>query len=198
MGSLLRSGRLGILPAAFNPPTKAHLALADGAEAAANLDQVVFVLPETLPHKNFHGAAFEQRVEMLRAAVGAQVGRAVAVASGGLFIEIAREFRALCGPAVEIFLICGSDAAARIASWDYGSGPPFQEQLREFSMLVGSRGRLYEPAEVCRRAIRTFDMPQDYTGVSSTAARDDPKTLVPDPVASLIERLGLYGKPPNS
>ncbi len=192
VGSPLRTGRLGILPAAFNPPTKAHLALADEAADFADLDQVAFTLPEKLPHKAFEGATFDQRVAMLEAAVAERPDRAVAVAEGGLFIEIAREVRELCGPAVEIFLICGSDAADRIVRWDYGAGPTFTEQLREFSMLVGSRGGRYDVPNECRGGIQTFDLPADYAAVSSTAARARALSLLPRKVAELIERWGLY------
>ncbi len=192
VGSPLTTGRLGILPAAFNPPTNAHLALADAAAAFADLDQVAFTLPEKLPHKTFHGAAFEQRVAMLEAVVDAQPSRAAAVAEGGLFIDMAREFRTLCGPDVEIYLICGSDAADRIVRWDYVDGPPFSEQLQEFSMLVGSRGEHYQPPSEYRRAIRSFDLPADYAAVSSTAAREQSSAAVPQKVAELIKRWGLY------
>jgi len=57
--------RLGILPGSFNPPTRAHLALAEAA--LAELDEVVLVLPRAFPHKNYDGASFVQRADMLRA-----------------------------------------------------------------------------------------------------------------------------------
>src|ERR1700704_422903 len=51
--------RLGILPAAFNPPTRAHLALAQSA--LATVDEVLFVLPRAFPHKPYEDATFDQR-----------------------------------------------------------------------------------------------------------------------------------------
>ena len=192
VGSPLRAGRLGLLPAAFNPPTVAHLALADAAADFAGLDQVAFVLPEKLPHKRFEGASFEQRVALLKAAVADTHGRAVAVAAGGLFIEIAREFRALCGPAIEIFLVCGSDAADRIVNWDYAEGPTFAEQLEEFRMLVGSRGRRYQPPYDLQDRIKSLELPPTYATISSTAARGGGSVDIPPRVAELVARWGLY------
>jgi nicotinic acid mononucleotide adenylyltransferase len=63
-------------------------------------------VPRVYPHKHFHGAALEDRVEMLRIA-GAGRYR-VQITEGGLFIDIARELRR---PDNEISFICGRDAA---------------------------------------------------------------------------------------
>src|ERR1022692_4872453 len=60
--------RLGILPSSLNPPTLAHLALAEAA--LAELDEVVLVLPRVFPHKTYDGASFTQRADMLRARAG--------------------------------------------------------------------------------------------------------------------------------
>ena len=59
--------RLTILPGAFNPPTRAHLAMAESALKVA--DEVLFVLPRAFPHKEYSGAGFDTRVELLRAAL---------------------------------------------------------------------------------------------------------------------------------
>jgi len=60
--------RLAALPGAFNPPPRAHLALAHAALASA--DEALFVLPRAFPHKPYTDAPFEDRVNMLTAAVG--------------------------------------------------------------------------------------------------------------------------------
>ncbi|MGD0784120.1 MAG: adenylyltransferase/cytidyltransferase family protein, partial [Candidatus Aminicenantales bacterium] len=59
--------RLGVLPGTFNPVTVAHLALARAALAV--VDEVLFVLPREFPHKEYAGASFDQRIEMLHAAL---------------------------------------------------------------------------------------------------------------------------------
>jgi hypothetical protein len=41
--------------------------------------------------------------------------------------------------------MCGRDAAERIVGWDYGDGPPIQDQLNEFRLLVASREGEYSP-----------------------------------------------------
>src|SRR5437879_13843505 len=72
-----RPPRLGILSGTFNPPTRAHLALAEAALAALELAEVLFVLPEVLPHKDQLEASLEAREEMLLLAIARnQIGRA--------------------------------------------------------------------------------------------------------------------------
>jgi nicotinic acid mononucleotide adenylyltransferase len=198
-GKPLASGRIGVLPSAFNPVTRAHLALADGAASAAGLDQVVFLLPEHLPHKRFEGATFGDRLDMLRAAIGDRMERPVAVSSGGLFIEIAREFREACGPSASISLICGSDAAARIACWDYPGYPPFERQLDEFRLLVALRGEAFETPEALCGRIVTFSLAEEFSRISSSLLREaaaagrEWQWMTAPAVARLIESRGLYG-----
>src|SRR5215472_12049714 len=93
-----RPERLGVLPGAFNPITVAHMALARAA--LRHVDEVVFVLPRVFPHKNYSGASFAERVEMLRAAVAGDQVFSIATADGGLFAEIARECRDAYGDGV--------------------------------------------------------------------------------------------------
>lgn len=197
-GSLIREGRLGALPAAFNPPTVAHLALADAAAEQHGLDQVAFVLPREFPHKPYSGASFDDRVEMLRAALGDDPARAIVSTEGGLFLEIARELREACGERIEIALLCGRDAAERIVGWDYGNGPTFAEQLEEFDLLVGTREGAYQPPPALSGRIRTVELSGAFDEVSSSAVREairsggERRTKLPPGVAAVIEARGLY------
>src|SRR5215813_7604346 len=91
-----RPNRLGILSGAFNPPTVAHLALAEAALASSEVDEVVFVLPRSLPHKEFAGASPEERLDMLLSSCK-DPAFSVAETDGGLFVEIAEECRVAYG-----------------------------------------------------------------------------------------------------
>ncbi|MDA0207029.1 MAG: hypothetical protein O3A53_00375 [Acidobacteria bacterium] len=190
--------RIGVLPSAFNPPTIAHLALASAAERHARLDQVVFALPRELPHKSFEGASPKQRIDMLRAALEGQPGRAAVLTDGGLFIEISRELRNLHRPGAEIFLVCGKDAAQRIAAWDYGGGPSFADQLQEFTLLVGDREGRYLPDSRWGERVQALFLPDELAAVSSAKLRqrrrrnEDWQALTVPAVARLIEQWNLY------
>ena len=114
------------------------------------------------------------------------------------FIEIARSFREACARSVELFLLCGRDAALRIADWDYGDGPSFASQLEEFQLLVASRQGTYSPPEEYWGRIHAVELPTSLDQVSSSTVRqaiEEGKPweqLVPQAVASEILARGLY------
>lgn len=165
-----RAQRFGILPGAFNPPTLAHLAL---AEAALNtVDRVIFVLPETLPHKDYSGVPFEKRLELLKRATSYNGNFLVESTRGGLLIDIARELRSRLPPGAGIDFLCGRDAAERIVNWDYGTPDAFQDMLQEFGLLVAPRNGDYQvPPEFLGR-IATMPLAPEYQAMSATEIRD--------------------------
>jgi nicotinic acid mononucleotide adenylyltransferase len=110
--SLAHPSRLGILPGTFNPVTVAHLALAQAA--ASCVDEVLFVLPRVFPHKEYSGATFGERVELLCLALASFPHFSIAASDRGLFLDIADECRAVYGATVRLTFLCGRDAAERI------------------------------------------------------------------------------------
>jgi nicotinate-nucleotide adenylyltransferase len=197
-GTALRSGRVGIFPGAFNPPTRAHLALARAARDQHELQQVVFMLPQAFPHKSYAGASFDERMALLEEALAGDPAMAIATSEGGLVIEFVRAFRVACGGEVEIHVLCGRDAAERIADWDYCDGPMFSEQLQEFHMLVASREGDYNVPPEYAGSVRLVKMPPGYDEHSSSAVREAMDTgrpwehLVPENVVGQIRKLRLY------
>jgi nicotinate-nucleotide adenylyltransferase len=164
-----RPSRLAVFPGTFNPMTVAHQAMAHAALAQA--DEVVLVLPRVLPHKDYSGATFESRAEMLCAAVGGNEPISVAASEKGLFVEIAAECREAYGPAVSLAFLCGRDAAERIAGWDYGRSEAFPEMLGQFHLLVAARQGEYEPPEELRAAVRRLTVAGEYDEVSASEVR---------------------------
>ena len=197
-GSPLERGRVGVLPGAFNPVTNAHIALAEASIQQHHLDQIIFLLPEVFPHKEYTGASFQQRLALLQAALSGKRQCAIASSDRGLFVEIAKAVRDKYGPGVEIHLICGRDAAERIVNWDYGDGPDFARQLEQFQMLVGSRGEGYGVPAGLEGRIHRVEMPPELGEVSATEVRlairqDDAwEHLVPAAVAEEIVGRVLY------
>jgi nicotinate-nucleotide adenylyltransferase len=189
--------KLAILPGAFNPPTRAHLAMAESALTA--VDEVLFVLPRAFPHKQYSGAGFDARVELLRAALAGHPRFSLASSDRGLFIELAREARVDYGEATQLSILCGRDAAERIVNWDYGAGDDIEKQLEVFELLVAARGGHYHPPPRIRNRIRSISLPAGVEEISSTEVRRRIRAgkpwrhLVPSPVARLIEqRMDLW------
>lgn len=193
------SGHLALLPAAFNPPTTAHLALAERAIDSFGLAQAVMVLPERMPHKENLGASLDDRLAMLDAVAEENSRLGVAVAAGGLILEIVREFRLFVQADVRISVLCGADAADRFLTWAYGHElPPFRQQLDEFELIVATRQHAFEAPADCAHRIHPLVLPEEYgevsaTQVRETIARGEPwRQWVPPRVADYIEEKGLY------
>jgi nicotinate (nicotinamide) nucleotide adenylyltransferase len=184
--------RLGILPGAFNPPTKAHLAL---ARAAQHLDQVIFVLPRELPHKRYSGVSFDERLSLLLDAVDGEPRFGVAASEGGLFIEIAGEFRQAYGEQPELTFLCGRDAAERIVNWNYGQPGAFLKMLHEFKMLVASRNGDYIPPAGLEERIHAVELVENCDHIAATEVRnrigsdESWRELVPASIADQVKTL---------
>jgi len=191
--------RLGVLPGSFNPPTRAHLALAEAA--LAEVDQVVLVLPRAFPHKNYEGASLPQRAKMLQALAETNPRLSAALSAGGLFIEIARECRAVYGPDVQLTFVCGRDAAERIIGWKYDSPHAVSQMLGVFRLLVACRLGAYQPPAPLRSQIRGLELPADYDTVSASEVRrriseGEPwEHLVPESIIPILNEMsGVYGR----
>jgi len=192
-----RPSRLGILPGTFNPITVAHLAL--GRAALSRVDEVVFALPRILPHKEYTGASFEERVEMLRAALADEPAFSIAATDRGLFVEIAEECRAAYGEGAGLWFVCGRDAAERIANWDYGEAGAFAGMLRRFNLLVASRRGSYQPPPELESWVTPLILPDSFDDVSATEVRDriargEPwEHLVPAAIAGRVREIYSTG-----
>lgn len=186
---------IAVLAGAFNPLTRAHLALVEAGLGIT--DQVVCVVPRAYPHKQLEGAMLEDRVAMLRTASRAAGGLySVAVTEGGLFVDIARELRA-SHPGAAIEFLCGRDAAERVLGWDYGPGHSLDGMLQEFGLLVAARQGEFVPPRHLEGRVRALRMNGSYDDDSSTEVRrrisaGEPwEHLVPGAIVELVRRIYL-------
>ena len=181
--------RIGVVAGAFNPVTCAHAELARAARPM--VDEIVCVVPRVYPHKHFHGATLEQRLEMIERS---KLADRIEVADSGLFIDIARELRR---PDTIIEFSCGADAAERVITWDYGEAGAIDRMLEEFSFLVAPRATVFAGPEHLRHRVRTLDVAPGFEDVSSTQVRDRIAAgkpwehLVPEPIIGLVRAIYL-------
>ena len=186
--------RVGVLAGSFNPPTVAHFHLLEAA--SGHVDELVCIVPRVLPHKIYHGATLEQRVEML-SAPGLRPEYSVAVSDGGLIAEIAEECRVEYGEVARLLFLCGRDAAERIVDWDYGEAGAIERLMERFELLVARRGGEYEPPRRLSHRIQSLTVSADFEDVSSSQireriARGDPwRHLAPEALHGLTEK--IYG-----
>lgn len=184
---------LGILAGAFHPPTCAHLALARAA--LRQVDDVLFVLPRELPHKRYEDVTYGERRELVSLAIADEPRFSAASSEGGLFIEIAAECHRVLGEEVDLYFLCGRDAAERIVNWDYGRPGAFPEMLDQFGLLVAPRQGRYEPPAEMRDRILPLDFAEEWNDVSATEIRrrirtGEPwETFVPIPIVEKVREL---------
>jgi nicotinate-nucleotide adenylyltransferase len=192
--------RVGVIAGAFNPVTRAHVALAEAARV--HVDEIVFAVPRELPHKQHEGASLAQRVEMLRRVCGD--GRSehslresrVEMVDGGLFVDIAREVR-LSRPAAEIYVVCGRDAAERMVTWNYNDHGAIECIFRELHLLVAGRQGAYQAPDHLRTRIHSIELPAHFDEISSSEVRrrvavgEAWQHLVPESIVDLVSE--IYG-----
>lgn len=171
-GCLRKQGRLGVLPSPFNPPTRAHLALAQGAQDAFGLDQIALVLPEALPHKRVERPGVPDRLRWLALLARDRRDRAVLTGRPALVVDIVRSLRTELEVAAALYVIAGRDAAERYEQWDYGEEEPFHVQLRSFTLLVAARDGEHDVDPRHAGRILPFHIPGRYAHVSSSRVRD--------------------------
>jgi nicotinic acid mononucleotide adenylyltransferase len=180
-----------IIPGAFNPPTRAHVALAHAA--LESVDAAIFVIPARFPHKEFTGATLDQRLQMLHRITYAHPRMGTALADGGLYVDIAREAREHF-PESRIKLVCGRDAAERIVGWTYDKPGTIERMLDDFELLVAAREGHYEPPPHLLSRITRLDIP-NLDEFSSTRLKHLLRTggqwrdLAPDEIADMVEQI---------
>lgn len=181
--------RVGVLSGAFNPVTRAHLALVDAALTV--VDEAICVVPRVYPHKELHGAAIHDRVEMLKRAGGRYH---VHISELGLFIDIANELRRI-RPEADFYFICGRDAAERVLTWDYGEPGAVERMFEQFQLLVAVRQGVCSPPEHLRHRVHSLTLSPALDEVSSTevrrriAAGEQWEHLIPGPIVELVRAI---------
>jgi nicotinate-nucleotide adenylyltransferase len=194
--------RIGVIAGAFNPVTRAHVALAEAARA--HVDEIAFAIPRGFPHKEYDGASLAHRVEMLRRVCERSLREArVEVTDGGLFVDIAREVRQ-SRPGSEIYVVCGRDAAERMVAWNYdepggrsNDSGAIERIFQELHLLVAGRQGAYRPPDHLRTRIHSLELPPHFDDVSSSevrrrmAAGEAWQHLVPETIIELVRE--IYG-----
>lgn len=200
-----RAQKIALLPGSFNPPTSAHLLLAERA-LGDGFDTVVFVLARTTAGKQNTGLILEDRILMLQSIVPPR--GAIAVTSASLYCDQAEAAAQAFGRA-DLAILTGSDKLEEIfdASW-YGARDESLSRLFRFARLVvaprgngadGARALLQLPENRAFAAHVDFLPLHPAVGdLSSTRVRGllasgaDPAGLMPAAVASLIGALGAF------
>ena len=174
-------GMTGLLGGAFDPPHNGHVALADAAEAALGLDELVVVVVADPGHKHTHCPA-ERRLELARLAFP---GREVVLDHHARTVDMLRD-----GPWIEPVFLIGADEYLDFPNWKEPD-----EVLRLARLGVATRPG-YPLPEAPPGRVLFFEIepvPVSSREIRARVARGEPiDGLVPPAVAAAIGGLGLY------
>lgn len=173
--------RTGVYPGSFNPPTIAHLAIAEAARHQRRLDRVWFVLSRrTLAKEDVDHPHFDHRVEVLTASVAHLPWLDVSVTDAQLLVDIADGHDVL---------ILGAD------KWEQINDPVWYDDSPE--ARDAAIERLPELAIAPRPPINVpdahrLDVAEVFGSVSSTQARNGALDLMTDAARAFAERSGAW------
>ncbi|MDO9444838.1 MAG: nicotinate-nucleotide adenylyltransferase [Dehalococcoidia bacterium] len=202
--------RTGILGGTFDPPHLAHLALAEAARAALDLDRVIFV-PAGDPWRK---AAQEvstagARVTLVQMAIEPYEWAGLSTVEverigPSYTADTIEELVAAGEPDEAWWFILGADALADMAHWHEPRRIVARARLA-VARRPGRPGREDEPlvTEALRAAVPGIDdridlVPMELTDLSATAIRakvaagESTEGLLDPEVRALIDGLGLY------
>jgi nicotinic acid mononucleotide adenylyltransferase len=199
-------GSMALLPGSFNPPTAAHLLLAERARREG-FGCVLFVLARNTVDKEASGMIPEDRLLSLRF-VAQRAGMGVAVCSAGLYGDMAAAAARLF-PSTEIAFLVGSDKVAPIFDGTY-----YEDRETALDALF-SRARLIvaprtDDGEIAREIldreenrrwanqVSILPLHPAVSELSSTRVRGmlqagaDPTGLVPSAVGTFLAETGAF------
>lgn len=189
--------RIGVFGGTFDPIHNAHLAIAQAARDAANLDTLLFVVAHVPPHKRAQTwASPAQRLAMVQAALADRPGMEASD------LELRREgpsytadtLRVLHdqNPDADYFLIVGMDSLLDLPNW---RDPETVVALARI-LAVPRPGEIHEVPEALARHVDVLPFPA--MDISSTAVRQQIAAgepfdqWVPAPAVRIIEEQRLY------
>ena len=150
----------GCYPGSFDPPTVAHLAVAEAARAHAGLDRLDLVLSrQALGKEGAERSPLPARVAALEAVASGRPWLGVAVTEARLLADVAEGYDVV---------VMGADKWAQVVdpAWYGGSEAARDEAVARLPrVLVAPRAGWPVPA-----GVEVLDLHPDHLDVSSTAA----------------------------
>jgi nicotinamide-nucleotide adenylyltransferase len=196
--------RLGVLPASFDPLTKAHVAIVSEARKRG-MDEILLLLDKRNVDKRSFGASLEDRI-LLVASFFKEEDVSVGVSSHGLFMEKLRALRRLYPPSTRIYFLVGYDTILRVLDKKYYQDreAALDELFEGSEFLVAGRGdkgekeipSLFEKEENKRfkSKMKTIDI-APFAFISATEIRrrikrgESLEALVPEEILPLINEI---------
>lgn len=207
--------RIGLLGGTFDPVHYGHLRSALEVRDCLGLDELRLIPSARPPHRDQPGASAEQRLAMVRLAVGERSGllvddRELQRAKPSYTVETLESLRDELGNTVTLFMIVGWDAFCGLPGWHR-----WEELLQLANLVVLQRPEqdqdvpevlkdllaarsISDPRQANARHGQILCLSQTPLAISATHIRtlvaggQSPRFLLPDAVLDYIETHGLY------
>ncbi len=195
--------RVGLFGGSFDPVHNAHVALAQAALKALQLDELRWIPAGNAWQKTRTMTAAVHRVAMVQLAMAAEpryvLDRIEVKRSGPSYtLDTVRELAAH-EAGTQWFLVIGQDQYSSLHTWRH-----WQELLRRVTLAVANRPGDNRAPHPDVRSLAHQMVPLPMLDISSTQVRQrvatgqDINPLVPPAVARYIENEGLYRSPAGS
>ena len=185
-----RSGRVGCYPGSFNPPTVAHLAVAEAAVATCGLDRLDLVVSRSaLGKAEVSVPSLADRLEVLRSVVAARSSwLGLVVSSDQLLVDLARGYDVL---------VVGADKWAQVLDVSFYGGSVDRRDAAVSSLpplAIAPRGGTVPPGLPSTAVV--LGVAEEVGHVSSTAVRVDGRVEWMAPEAAAFDaRTGAWTDP---
>jgi hypothetical protein len=178
---------LGVYPGSFNPPTIAHLAIAEAARRQADLRRIDLVVSRVALAKNeTERPTFEDRITVLETVTDGRPWLKVVVSDAQLIADIAVGYDAV---------IVGADKWAQIIDpvwYDQSETARDAALARLPNVLVAPRPP-FSPSPGPH--VELLSVVPEFAGVSSTAARSGQREWMAPEAAAFDAKTGAWSDP---
>jgi hypothetical protein len=183
-----RAGGVGGYPGTFDPPTIAHLAIAEAAWEQAELDRVDLIVSRSPLGKAPHVPTFEDRIAVLQKVAASRPWLGIKLTESRLISELAAGYDAV---------IMGSDKWLQVLDpvW-YGGSPERRDQavasLPRVLLVLRTGARL---GPTPSQNVMLLEVHEDHSGVSSTLVRAGRVEWMAPEAADFDRRTGAWSDP---
>ena len=209
------SRRIGLLGGTFDPIHYGHLRGALEVRDCLALDELRLIPSARPPHRDQPGASADQRLEMVRLAVGEHSGlrvddRELRRDAPSFTADTLESLRSELGNTVTLFMIVGWDAFCGLPGWHRWEAllqlaslvvlqrPEQNQDLPEVLKDLLAARAISDPRQANARHGQILCLSQTPLAISATHIRtliaggQSPRFLLPDAVLDYIETNGLY------
>jgi hypothetical protein len=176
-------GRTGVYPGSFNPPTRAHLAIAAAARDRHRLDRIDLAVSRiALGKEALARPTLEDRLNVLRADIADHDWLALVLTDDALIVDIARGYDVV---------VMGADKWAQVRDEAWYDSPTERDRALAGLPTVAIAPR--PPHQV--PAAQLLAVAPELGAISSTLARSGRRDLMTPAAARFDELSGAWSEP---